>query len=96
MPSLSKTNIELELPKWTKDKHIYILAGIELAAYKYLDDIWHVKTSRCSMCGKCCEKFGCEKLVKDGDKKICELGSDRPFSCCIGTSDKDYCTEKFT
>ena len=87
--------IEMELPDWVEGKHIYIMAGIELVAYKYLNQPWKMKSSRCSMCGKCCEKNGCKYLINDGDKKICSLGSGRPFSCSVGITDLDNCTEKY-
>lgn len=99
--------IELELPDWVEGKHIYIMAGIELAAYKHLNKPWKVKTGKCNMCGKCCEditgKFPpskegtCIYLENDGkDKKRCSLAINRPFRCCIGTSNNvKECTEKY-
>ena len=85
--------VNLTLPKWTKDKHIYVLAGMELVAYKLLDQPWKLKTSRCNMCGACCK--GCEHLKKNGDKLICDLGSERPFCCCISVPERPDCTEKY-
>ena len=97
----------ITLSAWTNERHLYLLAGIELAAHKLHGEDWQIKTSRCSMCGKCCENFTdddylpitngiCDYLVDDGGgKKICSLGSDRPYSCCIGLSDLPDCTEKF-
>lgn len=87
--------IELDLPDWAADRHIYVLAGIELVAYKFLDGEWHIKTGRCSMCGKCCERLKCKHLKKDGEKKICDRGLGRPFSCCVGVVQPDGCTEKY-
>lgn len=86
--------IDLDLPDWVEGKHLYVMAGVELVAYKYLDQPWQMKTGRCNMCGKCCENLGevsdmskvvngtCINLKQDGDKKVCGLGIDRPFSCC--------------
>ena len=84
--------IELELPEWTEERHIYVMAGIELVAYKYLNQPWKVKTGRCNMCGKCCSSFRndsetiingtCINLVNDGPKRICKLGVNRPWNCC--------------
>jgi len=47
--------IEIELPDWVDERHIYIMAGVELAAYKEAQETtWHVKTKRCVQCGRCC------------------------------------------
>jgi len=90
--------ISVELPDWCDERHIYILAGIELAAYKlYGEDIVHVKTGRCSQCGTCCSappKRFCFKLNRDGscvylhksdDGKYteCKLGMARPTVCSV-------------
>ena len=102
--------IELDLPDWVDTKHIYVMAGIELVAYKHWKKPWKIKTSRCNMCGKCCESFPknaskvpyppningvCVYLKKDGDKKYCSLGINRPFKCCVVPSPKGIpeCTE---
>ena len=103
--------IELELPDWVEGKHIYIMAGIELAAYKHLNKPWKVKTGRCNMCGKCCMNFKrdrdtfprikdgkCEFLIPDGkDKKVCGLRFNRPWVCSVATRPENVpeCTEKF-
>ncbi len=102
--------IELELPEWVTERHIRILAGVELVAYKLVhEDKFKIKTSRCNFCGKCCmnvrvdHMFGrdpktndCRFLKKNGDIYECGLGLGRPFSCCI-TIPKHIrgCTEKF-
>lgn len=87
--------INLEIPDWVDGKHLYIMAGIELVAYRFLDGKWRVKTSRCSMCGKCCKRLNCEHLKMDGDKYICDHGLARPFSCCVGIVQPEGCTEKY-
>jgi len=88
--------IEIEIPDWANERHIYVMAGIELAAYKLAhENEFHVKTGRCSACGACCmgmrsgsrefptdEKGTCINLINDGPtKKVCKLGVARPFSC---------------
>ena len=80
--------IEINLPEWVEEKHIYIMAGIELVAKKYLGQLWEIKTSRCISCGKCC---GDCKHLKNNQ---CSLALERPFRCCI-TNGKEYCKEKF-
>ena len=88
--------IEIEIPDWANERHIYVMAGIELAAFKLAHEKeFHVKTGRCSYCGKCCmnmknrknsfpmdENGTCSHLKDDGpDRKVCDLGVARPFSC---------------
>lgn len=94
--------IEVELPsfpEWDNERCIYILAGIELVAYKYPGRNWMVKIVRCNMCGECCMDLGnnqpfplvttdgvCDHLEKEpGDNKRwrCALSLNRPFGCCI-------------
>jgi|OpeIllAssembly_1097287.scaffolds.fasta_scaffold342647_1 hypothetical protein len=89
--------IEIELPDWVDERHIYIMAGVELAAYKEAQETtWHVKTKRCVQCGRCClnlpkgqyildENGDCINLIFDGkDKRLCKLGAMRPLPCCEG------------
>lgn len=105
--------VNLILPDWVVDEKraVYIMAGIELVAYKMPDEKWLIKTGRCSMCGKCCQGFGedtselcsmvesgdCKYLISDGDKRVCSLGSSRPWSCSVAvfTNTIKECTEKF-
>ena len=102
----------LDLPDWCNEKHIYVLAGRELVAYKYLDPKpWMIKSSRCNLCGKCCQTFRgiindaqidekghCRHLKPDGDMLRCGLELSVPFGCIvsIGPYKKvPECTEKF-
>ena len=84
----------ITLPEWTDERHQYLFAGVELYAYKE-GGSWFVKTGRCNMCGKCCEKMTptehfpvdengtCKFLVPDGENRVCGLHLSRPFSCSI-------------
>jgi hypothetical protein len=89
--------INIEIPDWCDERNIYVMAGIELAAYKdFNEDKFHIKTSRCNQCGKCCvnlpkgqypldENGDCIQLDKRYDDiKPCKLGAMRPFPCCEG------------
>ena len=92
------TKITIELPDWAEERHIYILAGIELLAVKYAGESkLRIKTEHCNMCGYCCHvlrddgsfrfpvKDGhCEYLEVYEEKEECSLGIDMPFSCCAG------------
>jgi hypothetical protein len=88
---------EIVLGDWTHERNIYIVAGVELAAYKnFNENKLHVKTSRCVQCGKCClnlpkgqysldENNDCVHLDKSGTgKKPCTLSMMRPFPCITG------------
>ena len=77
---MTKINSLPDLPEWTDERHQYILAGIELAAYKHAGKKWMVKTSRCSQCGRCCQTVACSLLTDDN---LCSLGTERPFRCCV-------------
>lgn len=102
--------IELELPDWVRERTIYVMAGVELAAYRVPGRTWQVKISRCNMCGKCCMKLGerhpfpvidgsCVYLSKRPGKNPmyeCGLRMHRPFGCCVGIAqDMSECTEKY-
>ena len=88
--------IEIELPDWVDERNIYVLAGIELAAYKnFNSEKWHVKSVRCDRCGKCCmqlkgtqypkkENGDCLHLASDGALFTCSLGPMRPLPCNEG------------
>ena len=89
---------KLKLPEWALGNNIYILSGIELVAYKIWNEShWMVKTIRCNMCGKCCMKLPegqmapiiegrCMYLTEqDTDRWVCQLGSHRPWACCMVT-----------
>ena len=94
--------IILDLPDWCDERHIYILAGIELAAYKHQGQAWRVKDGRCVQCGDCCtgHKPGhpfmeiafdgkCMQLVPDGTKILCAKGEYRGLHCSTGDPVKD-------
>lgn len=102
--------IELELPDWAEERSIYVMAGIELVAYRL--DItlpWQVKTGRCNMCGKCCTGLKshsqplvdgrCVHLAKEpgnNPRYECSRRLNRPFGCCIGVPhNTNGCTESF-
>jgi len=105
--------ITLEIPdnivSDLKDRNIRVFAGIDLIAEKLRGDKWKIKTSGCSMCGKCCKDLGkvypfpvidgqCIHLVNPpgyGDKWFCGLGVNRPFGCAILTPTADYCKVKY-
>lgn len=91
--------IELEIPDWVLERHLYILAGIELVAFKNVGELWKVKTGRCSVCGKCCVfKSGpCEYLKTVGNEVLCGLGIKRPLNCSMSAEPFgiEGCTEKF-
>ena len=101
--------IEIELPDWTEERTIYIMAGIELVGYKLPQGRWQLKTGRCNMCGKCCMNLKkhafplvngtCIHLQKEpgnNPRYGCSQRINRPFGCCIGVpKNMSECTEKF-
>lgn len=103
--------IEIEIPDWADERVIQILAGTERVAYRFPQDIaFKIKTSRCNMCGKCCQQLKsnhifpvvngqCIYLEKESgseNKWRCSLGPARPYSCCTCTPKKiSECTEKY-
>ena len=109
MKRIVKIEVDLpDFPDWENERCIYIMAGIELAAFKMPGEPWMIKVARCDMCGKCCMELSekhplpitvkngiCDQLVKEpGNNDIwkCAFGSQRPFACCIGEPDNDYCS----
>jgi TPP-dependent indolepyruvate ferredoxin oxidoreductase alpha subunit len=88
--------IELEIPDWVEKeaRGIHIMAGIERVAYWLpWEKKWHIKTSRCSSCGKCCERMKCPFLNED---KQCSKGIERPWLCCISEPKSvPKCTSKY-
>ena len=88
--------IELDLPDWIEEEKrgIWINAGIECVAKKMpWEDFWLVKSSRCSVCGKCCSKIDCPHLTDDNR---CRLGTERPWRCS-NTDPRNVpeCTSKY-
>lgn len=96
--------ITIELPEWAQERHIYILAGIEMVAYKlYGEDILHIKTVRCRLCGDCCEGLpiggilpvkpngNCSYLGESvGGVRECSLGVYRPIGCSVGLQKRNH------
>ncbi len=93
--------ITIDIPEWAQKRHIYIMAGIEMLAYKlYGEDVVHIKTARCSRCGECCMNLGlgseepigpdgnCIHLDKVGGQYVCGLHIRRPFGCSVGMQKK--------
>jgi len=101
--------IEIEIPDWCDERNIYVLAGIELAAYKdFNEDVFHIKTSRCIQCGKCCRDLrGKQYPLKENKDCLhldefgkCSLGATRPLPCCEGDPVKgkwgrDFCSIRY-
>jgi hypothetical protein len=90
--------IEIEIPEWAEERHIYVMAGIELLAKKEYCKPLMIKTERCNACGKCCmdlppkhpmgvtEEGWCNYLVKEpgnNNMYVCGMYSHRPFGCCV-------------
>jgi len=101
--------ITIDLPEWAEERHIYVMAGIELLAHKLPDKPLYIKTERCNMCGKCCMDLSnrhpfpvvngrCIYLQKEPGKNEmwrCELAINRPFGCSVGIPRADYCPIRF-
>ena len=50
--------VVLDLPAWVDERNLRLTAGVELIAFKrHNEDIWHIKDSRCNVCGDCCTGF---------------------------------------
>src|SRR5512147_158939 len=88
--------ITIELPDWTDERHIFIMAGIEMVAYAlYAEDVINIKEVRCNFCGECCrnlvtnvEPIGPDKSCINLEPAIngqaeCGLGRLRPFECSV-------------
>ena len=101
--------IEIDLPDWADERAVYVMAGVELVAYKLPGKPLMIKTGRCSQCGRCCKRLNDNFIfpVEDGrcvhlekrpaeSKYLCGLGSFRPVGCSIGMARNiPECTEKF-
>ena len=97
--------ITLTIPEWALGRHIYVIAGGEVIAYKNvakaLPDLEYgplmIKTVRCDKCGECCRADGCEYLkheVWNGvEVWVCDesklLMGSRPFNCVIGNESSE-------
>lgn len=87
----------LTLPDWAEERHIYVMAGMELLAYWPYphDKPLMKKTVRCNWCGWCCENLAeragfevdengvCIHLDLVGGQKECSLAGSRPWKCCF-------------
>ena len=95
--------ITIEIPDWAEERHIYIMAGIELLAKREVGQPLMIKTRRCRACGKCCmdllsghpmglsEEGHCAHLTKEpgaNDMYVCGMHSHRPFGCCVADPTK--------
>jgi hypothetical protein len=90
----------IDLPDWVDERHIYIFAGVELAAQKLsFNNFWQIKDTRCNQCGKCCMNFKnikhyypvvngrCVHLQERGDGKYnCGILIHRSSACGIDPS----------
>jgi len=106
---MERKKITIELPQWAWDEKgekriIHVLAGIERIGYlDPKDGLLRVKTSRCSQCGRCCIKIGCEYLEKEpgmNSKYRCGKamghGLMRPYNCCVSEPRNiPECTSKY-
>lgn len=88
--------LEIDLPDWCDERHLYFFAGQECFAYRlYPENILYLKTERCSVCGNCCRgqnpilpnigpSGSCIYLGAAGVDNECGLNvGDKPFRCCI-------------
>jgi len=90
--------VKLELPDDLEIKGtLWLFHGDVVIAAKRPERDWVIKTGYCSMCGCCCSASHIKGLpTKDGwcaylvdhptekNKRICDLGHNRPFACAIG------------
>ena len=90
--------IEIVIPDFVPpERIIYIMAGVEKIGYiaPHTRKVF-VKVSRCSRCGKCCEKLECEHLEKDGNLWRCNEIGIRPFICCVSEPKRiPECTSRY-
>lgn len=76
----------IDLPDWAAERHIRIMAGVELVAMIPYgkNQIW-IKKGRCVQCGWCCENLlpePCPHLKKgSGGYTECGIMRDRPWRC---------------
>jgi len=90
--------VTFDIPDWALQRDIYLFAGTEVVAMiPYSKGERWTKTGQCDYCGRCCENLprivqepisreknnNCIHLVKIGEKKECELGARRPWSCSV-------------
>ena len=93
---LIKINIPDDVWEQVRDKSFALVAGLrQTIAFNDgpWDDTWKVKKVRCNNCGECCLDVGenwtfpaddegkCSKLIKEGDKWVCDAKYDTPIRC---------------
>lgn len=96
--------IVIEIPDWPEDeyKDIFVMFGQEQRAfYRHFEKVWHVKTTKCSQCGKCCmnlsapyplkENGDCLFLGDDGPDQHPCTNPLRPFACIEGDRVMNRC-----
>ena len=92
--------LEIDIPEWAEKKNLFVFAGMEMLAFRYVGQKIHLKTSRCDKCGDCCRNIkgdfppqtdGVCDFLKD---TVCSLGTSRPFSCGFPNT-RFECAEKY-
>lgn len=83
--------LEIELPEWTDDLHIWVIAGQEPIYFRIrkkeedgtITHTLYRKTSRCSICGKCCRNLNPDHLFvkEDGTCQFLEDVGAGQFEC---------------
>ena len=104
--------IEIDIDDKYESRNIWIFAGVEPVARRYLHKgYWEKKIESCSRCGKCCEKIkedhplgtkdGCRYLLHSGKEKLCGLGFPqvglwRPHGCSIADRTVPECSIRWS
>lgn len=83
--------VDIELPKWTNENHIWVIAGQTPVALRIrlkkkdgtITYKWYRKTARCDLCGKCCMNLNREHLFvkEDGTCQFLEDVGAGQFEC---------------
>ena len=88
--------ITLEIPDSLieEGRMMHVMAGRERMAFKPWLGKWRVKVSRCSKCGKCCEKAGC--LYLEANKECGMKANELLFRCCVNEPSRiESCTSRY-